>query len=646
MSTPNRLDEAQDRGGASSAFGILRRRWPMALAIVIACVAVSVLHAKRSPKTYEATANVAFQSGTLTESALQLPSGGSTEPQREANTELLIAHSLAVAKGVETALHLDISPGELLEEVEVEVAPTADVLNITASTDDPGYSARLANAFAEQYIAFRANSELAGITRSEEGLQNQIEALPVGSSQRESLEDAKQRLNELRAVSGGGANVIGEATAPSSPSGTSVTTFAIVGLLVGMAVAFLVVLLLESLDRRIRSLDDFEREYRLPSLTVVPQSSFRERRATARGEALEPYRILRSALEFTAVARTLDTLMVTSAISGEGKTTVAIDLSHAIALTGRRTVLVEMDLRRPTFAEHFGLSVQDGFFAALQGGDLDELLVAPIPDLPTLRVLPAGRLPHNPAELLGSPRVTELLGRLSEQADMVIVDAPPLIPVADAQVLLNNGAVHGVVVVARVDRTTRDEVRRTRAILDRHPVQPVGLVVTGLRGGSYGNDYGYSPSKQPAADEAAFDRAALVEPGPEQPVAEEPAPEQPVVEEPAPEQPVAEQPVSDEPVPEQPMPEEPVYEAPEPVCDEPEQEPVHEEPVVYEEPLPEQPVSDESPAEEPAYEEPAYEEPAYDEPEIRRPDWSDSGLDRPGFGIDSSALGRPVAIYG
>ena len=81
----------------------------------------------------------------------------------------------------------------------------------------------------------------------------------------------------------------------------------------------------------------------------------RSHRAKERTELLEPYRILRSALDFAAVTRQLDTLLVTSAISGEGKTTVAVDLAHAVALTGRRVVLIELDLRRPTFAEHFDL---------------------------------------------------------------------------------------------------------------------------------------------------------------------------------------------------------------------------------------------------------------------------------------------------
>jgi capsular exopolysaccharide synthesis family protein len=199
---------------------------------------------------------------------------------------------------------------------------------------------------------------------------------------------------------------------------------------------------------------------------------------------------LRSALDFSAVTRQLDTLLVTSAISGEGKTTVAVDLAQAEALTGRHVVLVELDLRQPTLAAHFGLRPSEGITTALARGDgAAGLLVQPISRLPNLSVLPAGRLPPNPAELLGSPRLEEILTELAGDNIMVILDAPPLNPVADAQILLNNVAIHAVVIVARANKTTREATRRARAILDRHTVDPVGLVVTGLRdAGRYGYD--------------------------------------------------------------------------------------------------------------------------------------------------------------
>jgi polysaccharide biosynthesis transport protein len=489
MSSPDRVHAREAGDSLANALAIARRRWLVIVGVVVVCIAVAALKHARSPAHYEATASVHFQSGTLSDAALQVAPSGGAEPQREADTEVLVAHSYEVAQGVRRQLALSVSPGQLLEEVKVETAENADVLDIIATTGSAVESARLANAFAEQYIAFRASSQLAGITTAEDRLQEQIKELPSGASERTSLEQSVQRLNALRAVAGGGANIIGRASPPGAPSGMRLSTSLLVGVIVGLALAFSLVFLLESLDRRLKTVDDVEREYRLSALTAVPQSAFRSRLAAERKELLEPYRILRSALEFAAVSHQLDTLLVTSAIPGEGKTTVAVDLAHAVALTGRHTVLLELDLRRPTFARHFHLDPSRGITTALVGAaSLEQVVIEPFAGLPNLSVVPAGRLPQNPSELLSSPRVAEMISELTTEDGIVIVDAPPLNPVADTQVLLLNPAIHATLVVARVDLTTREEVRSARAILDRHMVTPIGIAVTGLRDSSR---YGY-----------------------------------------------------------------------------------------------------------------------------------------------------------
>jgi polysaccharide biosynthesis transport protein len=489
VSSPDRVQDRDEGDALTSALSIVRRRWLVIAGVLIACVGVSVLKYTKAPKHYEATASVRFQSGTLSDAALQVSPSGGSEPQREADTEVLVAHSPEVAQAVRQQLGLSVPASQLLDEVEVETAQNANVLNIIATTGDAVQSARLANAFAQQYIDFRASSQLSGISTAQNKLLQQIKELPTGSPERASLEQSVQRLGALRAVAGGGADIIGTATPPGAPSGMRLSTTIVVGLLVGLALAFTLVFLLESLDRGVKSIEEVEREYRLSVLTGVPQSAFRFRRAADRGDLLEPYRILRSALDFAAVNHQLDTLLITSAISGEGKTTVAVDLAHAVALTGRHTVLVELDLRRPSFTKHFELDPRRGITTALIGAaSLDELLVEPLANLPNLSVLPAGRLPQNPSELLSSPRIAETISELSTADGIVIIDAPPLNPVADTQVLLLNSAIHATLLVARVDQTKREEIRRARAILDRHMVNPIGVAVTGLRDA---NRYGY-----------------------------------------------------------------------------------------------------------------------------------------------------------
>jgi succinoglycan biosynthesis transport protein ExoP len=515
MSAPDRLERARESDSFQGTLDILRRRWLIMVAVVVATLAIGVVRHERAAKSYASSASVTFQSGTLSDAALQVSPSSSIEPVREAATEVLIAHSPEVASAVATQLHLSASPTELQDLVSVEAAENADVLKIEAVTSEPHYSARLANAFAQQYIAFKTSSQLAGITAAQNQLQQQIAAQPAGSSSRVALEQSQQRLGELRAVAGGSANIIGLATPASQPKGPSTSTTVIISLLLGVAIAFLLVFLLESLDRRIRSIEEFEREYRLPALTAVPQAIFPAGRADTRRELLEPYRILRSALDFTAVTQELNTLLVTSAVSGEGKTTTAVDLAHVVALAGRHVVLVELDLRRPSFAAHFELDPSNGLTTALaHGTPLSELLVQPFPDLSHFSVLPAGRLPHNPSELLGSPRVAEMITELAASGVLVILDAPPLNPVADTQVLLNKSMIHGLIIVARLFQTTRDEVHRARAILDRRMVEPVGLVVIGLQDagrygyGAYGPAAGASDVDLDGPDEPSSRRSA------------------------------------------------------------------------------------------------------------------------------------------
>lgn len=493
MSAGERLGQIRQSDGLRRAMGVLRTRWLMVAGIVAACLLVAVFRHEQAAKSYTANSSVVFQSGTLSESALQVAPAGTTEPLREADTEVFIAHSPEVAEAVRRQLGTHTTAAELLSLVKVEAEPNANILNIIASTGNPLVSARLANAFAEQYIAFRAASELVDIGVAQARLEKQLAQLPAGSAERANLQQSLNRLNELRAVAGGGASIIGKATPPTKPAGSTLSTTVVIGLLIGLAVAFSVVFILESLDRRIKTVEEFESEYRLSTLAVVPQAAMRPRRAADRTELLEPFRILRSALDFAAVTRQLDTLLVTSAIPGEGKTTVAVDLAHAIALTGRQVVLMELDLRRPTLAQHFDLQGQEGLTSALtQGTPPSELLVEPISELENLSVLLAGRLPHNPSELLGSPRIAEIISGLVSTDGIVIVDAPPLNPVADAQVLLSSPAIHASIMVARINKTSRDDARRARAILDRHMVEPVGLVITGVReSGGYGYGYGY-----------------------------------------------------------------------------------------------------------------------------------------------------------
>lgn len=505
MSAQDGTERLRERASKPAAvIAALRRRWMVVLGGALLGAIIAVGLQLQAPKSYSASSNVAFQSATLLQAGFGVQSGSSGEAQRELNTEALTARSPEVAREVakglggatSAGLHgaPSAAPSRLAAEIRTEAVPSANVLRITATTNHPAESARLANAFAEQYVGVRAHLQLAAIEGVTRRLTAQLLTLPASSPERVTLGQSLQRLNALRAFAGDGTHVVTLATPPASPSGLSTLAAGAIGAVAGLAATLALVFLLESLDRRVKTVEDLEREYGLPALAAIPHFALDSRSAGQRKELLEPQRILRTAIDFAAVTRELDTILVTSAAVGEGKTTVAVDLAHAMALTGRSVVLVELDLRHPTFASQFDLNTREGLTLALtRGSDIQELVVEPFPELPNLAVLFSGPLPPNPSELIGSTKIAELIGALAWDRDMVIIDSPPLNPVADAQILLDNPAIHAVLMVARAGRATREDVRRARGILDRHMAEPLGLVVTGVRDASrYGYDSYYA----------------------------------------------------------------------------------------------------------------------------------------------------------
>lgn len=491
--TPGRGDDT-----LAHALDMLRRRSLIIVAAVIACVGIALAQRALAADEYEASAAVMFGAPSLSDAALEVNRGG-VDPERMAATNVQIAQSQEVADAVRREIG-GLSAQALLDHVDVEAEESADVLRITAADEAPQRAAELANAFAEQYIRFKAQRDLDSIAAAEADLRGQLEALPRRASERASLENSLERLASLRAVASGDARLLGRASPPAEAAGIGGAPLVVLAVMIGLALGLIAAFLAEAIDRRINTVEDFEHEYRLSALVGIPEPAFRVEKAELRADLLEPYRILRSTLEFVRVSHQLDVIVITSAAPAEGKTTIAVDLAHAIALTSSPVVLVELDLRRPTLSRHLDIDPRRGVTSALLGHEpAAALLQTPFEALPNFTVLPAGRLPPNPSELLGTEGAADLLAGLAAEGGTVIVDAPPLLPVSDTHVLFNLPVVGGVLIAARLGLTTRDEARRARAILDRHPVKPLGLVVTGVEaGGRYGYEaYG---SEEPSPE--------------------------------------------------------------------------------------------------------------------------------------------------
>jgi Mrp family chromosome partitioning ATPase len=492
---------------------VLRERWWIVALSAIVCTATALALSLTSAKQYEASASLLFRdpgfSDALFGSDVFAPS---LDPARESSTNLLLVESREVAAAVKRELGLDESTSDLLDKVEVDERTNADIVEIRARDENPRLAARIAGEFANQYVLFRQRADRRKIDDAEQLIQQRLEDLPAdATAERTQLEEALQRLIALGAVQTGNAEVIDRPEVPTVAASPQTRRDVIVALFVGLVLGVAIALLVDFLDRRVKSAEEFEELYRVPTLSTVPQSTFSAKRKTMQGAAFEPFRILYSGLGFLSVSGPIRVLMVTSAVAEEGKTSVAVNLARAVALSHRSVALVEADLRRPSFRGHFGAEAAPaGLTNALVGHQSVAELIQHVPPTAALEedegaafaglgegpgmngaiaLLRSGPIPPNSAELLRSERMGHVLEELAETHDMVIVDAPPLLPIADAQVLLAHDMIDACLIAARVYKTTRDQARRTRAILDQHRVDRIGLVVTGVRERAGGYEY-------------------------------------------------------------------------------------------------------------------------------------------------------------
>ena len=402
------------------------------------------------------------------------------------------------------------------------------ILTITAQDADPARAAAIANALANQLIAASpavrgqqtdvqkfVDADLKTTQAQITAAQTAADALSALTS-RTATQDAtlatlQAELTSLQATyatllgfsSAGSANllsVIQPAVAPDSP----ISPRPLLNVLLAIVLAFLLsagaIFLLAYLDDTIHSPEQVEELIGLPTLGTVFKmgrddsgQSELYRLATLvypRSAAAEAYRTLRTNVEFTAIDEPIRTLLITSAIPGEGKTVTAANLAIAFALSGRRVLLVDADLRRPGLHRIFDLPNTRGLTTLLQSDavTLDSLASNNLHE--RLRVLTSGPLPPNPAEIAGSDRMRRVFEKMQTTADLVIVDSPPLQAVTDAAVL--SSFMDGTILVVDTSKTHRSTIVQAREALVKANARVIGVVLNRLANRRYANDHPYS----------------------------------------------------------------------------------------------------------------------------------------------------------
>ena len=288
--------------------------------------------------------------------------------------------------------------------------------------------------------------------------------------------------------------VIEPATLPTEPIGSNKAAMVLTAAAIGFALAAAGAYLLDYLDDTLKNPEDIQKTLSLSTLGALPRVN---NDAAQNGlllggspQVVEAYNVLRTNLQFAAVGDRLGSLLVTSPSPHEGKSLVAANLSIALAQASRRVILVDADLRRPHQHKLFGLSNSVGVTSALLQSNLslDGLLQQTA--VPGLRVLTSGPVPPNPAQLLSTAPMRELLSGLQAEADMVILDSPPATAVADAAILSTQ--VDAVLLVVDAGSTRRVLARRAIEALKQVNARVIGVTLNRMpRGGGYYYYYHY-----------------------------------------------------------------------------------------------------------------------------------------------------------
>jgi polysaccharide biosynthesis transport protein len=426
---------------------IFRKRWPIIVVLFLLGGGTAAALAYRATPIYAAHTQlfVTTPSGGDNTASLQQ---GNTFTEERVKSYAAIVSSPIVLTPVIASLHLPQTPSELGAKVSASAPLNTVLINVTVRDRSPAQAKAIADAVSLSFTKVVATLE----TPANGG------SSPIKVS------------------------VVKQADVPGSPVSPNKKLDIALGLLLGLALGIGFAVLRETLDTTIKSTADLNAVSKasflggivfdadVPKRPLITHADPQSRRA-------ESFRHLRTNLQFVDVANRSRSFVITSSVGGEGKSTTSANLALALAATGSRVALVEGDLRRPKVADYLGLERAVGLTTVLIGQ-------ATVTDViqswgnGQLHVLPAGRVPPNPSELLGSQAMQNVIRELEAKYDYVLIDAPPLLPVTDATVLSRIAG--GAIVVVGSGKIRRDQLRRSLETLAAVDAPVHGLILNFL----------------------------------------------------------------------------------------------------------------------------------------------------------------------
>ena len=512
--------QAKETPGLEDYLAAIRQRKWLILACAVLGLAAGIALGAVRTKTWEASAKVLANPTNVgsTDGRLERPV---LERERE------VVDSNAVARLVADDLGITTSPLLLLRNLEVVFVDNSDTLELLYTDPDANQAQDIVNSFANQYVAKRnqdatdldeatifqfqaavdeisiridelqveltdlerqrrlavgtdatdLNQEIAGVRTARNALLADLRA------PNSDLSDAQVAANTRTSP----AEVLQLADLPTTPTGFSDNILRALGLFLGTGMGAAFAFVLHRLDRTARESGDVELALGTSVLASIPSFGMANRSGSAAIVMLsggksarvqrsrEAFRRLRSSVQFLGTTRDADTFLITSARPAEGKSTTAANLAIALAQGETKVCLVNADLRRPTIEKVLGIpSSQQGLGDWLDDQSVSNIMVA-VPGTPGLVVVPAGPPPSNPGELLATSRFSDLIDELTDQFDIVLVDAPPVLSAADASSIART--VDGTIVVVDSSRTDTDTLLKVRSEIDRAGGTVVGAVL-------------------------------------------------------------------------------------------------------------------------------------------------------------------------
>lgn len=420
----------------------LRRNWWLVLVATLLGTGCAILLVSQTTPRYQSSVTFFVSTSAESANAVQLDQYA----QRRVNSYVELLSSDSLAQMIVDDTGVDLNAAQVAQKISASAQPETVILTATVTDSSPDRSLEIAQSIGRQFGVMVDQLENSGAAGA-----------------------PKVKLNVTS-----GPSLNPEPVAPKS------TMIIALGFVVGLTLGVVVAILREVLDKSVRSTDDIRSITDAPVLGTIGFDRAAKKSplivdSNARSIRAEAVRQVRTNLQFIDATRPVAVFVVTSSMPDEGKTTTAVNLAIAFSDYGKRVLLIEGDLRRPRVADYLGIERSVGLTNVLVGqvGVEDALQRW---GRGKLTVLPSGTLPPNPSELLGNPMMTELLTRLRRSFDIIIIDAPPLLPVTDAAVM--SRLVDGAVVVARYGRTTRQQFAASLRSLKVVDARVLGTVLT------------------------------------------------------------------------------------------------------------------------------------------------------------------------